>query len=295
VLYDVLVPHAGRLVVDGIAASCLDPVDYLLGRLALVTGDRERARAHLVAAVAQTRALGAPLLAAHAELALAVVVDDAHEADGLRAHAAAVLGAAGADPVAAGVAATAAPAPAGRPSPPGRSGVFRCDGSSWTLTFDGHTVHVPDAKGLHDVHQLLSRPGRPVPAVALRGQPDPGATMGDPVLDEQARSAYRRRLRELDDAVEDAESTGDGLRAERARAEREFLLDELAAATGLGGRSRRLGDDTDRARKAVTMRIRNAISRIGSAHPSLARHLTAAVRTGRVCSYDPEQPVVWTL
>jgi hypothetical protein len=119
--------------------------------------------------------------------------------------------------------------------------------------------------------------------------------VGTVVLDEQARTAYRRRLRELDDAVEDAEAAGDGARTERARAEREFLLDELAAATGLGGRSRRLGDDTDRARKAVTMRIRNAIARIRPAHPSLARHLTAAVHTGRVCSYDPEQPVVWTV
>jgi len=35
-------------------------------------------------------------------------------------------------------------------------------------------------------------------------------------------------------------------------------LHHLAAATGLGGRSRRLGDHSERARKAVSARVRDA-------------------------------------
>ena len=70
---------------------------------------------------------------------------------------------------------------------------------------------------------------------------------------------------------------------------------ELSAAAGLGGRARRMGDDVDRARKSVTMRIRNAISRIDRVHPALGRHLSLAVRTGALCSYEPDQGVDWTV
>ena len=46
--------------------------------------------------------------------------------------------------------------------------------------------------------------------------------------------------------------------------------------------------DLERARSAVTWRIRNAIKKIGQAHPRLGRHLENAVRTGTFCVYQPE-------
>jgi hypothetical protein len=55
------------------------------------------------------------------------------------------------------------------------------------------------------------------------------------------------------------------------------------------------GDPTERARKAVTERIRTALERIGSAHPALGRHLENSIRTGIFCSYRPEAPVDWKL
>ncbi len=60
------------------------------------------------------------------------------------------------------------------------------------------------------------------------------------------------RLTDLETDIDEAEAAGDLGRAERARTEREFLVHELAAATGLGGRARRLGDETEKARKTVT-------------------------------------------
>jgi hypothetical protein len=56
-----------------------------------------------------------------------------------------------------------------------------------------------------------------------------------------------------------------------------------------------MGDDVDRARKAVRARVRDAITRIEVAHPELGRHLARAVRTGTFCSYDAEVPVRWTV
>ena len=115
------------------------------------------------------------------------------------------------------------------------------------------------------------------------------------LLDAQARAEYRRRLAELEDELADAEQCADLGRAERARAERDFIAAELAAALGLGGRPRRTGDPAERARKAVAGRIRLTIGRIDRGAPDLARHLTNAVRTGTFCVYRPESPVDWTL
>jgi hypothetical protein len=87
----------------------------------------------------------------------------------------------------------------------------------------------------------------------------------------------------------------DLVRAERAAAERDALVDELAAVTGLGGRARRAGSDTERMRKAVGNRIRQALARVEAVHPELGRHLRLSVRTGTFCRYEPDAEVRWEL
>jgi len=72
-----------------------------------------------------------------------------------------------------------------------------------------------------------------------------------------------------------------------------MLAAELAGALGLSGRARFAGDPAERARKAVTMRIRAAISAIAAQDDALARHLRNTIRTGRLCSYQPEETVSW--
>ena len=67
----------------------------------------------------------------------------------------------------------------------------------------------------------------------------------------------------------------------------------LSGALGLGGRSRALGSAAERARSAVTWRIRSGVKKIAKAHPQLGRHLENAVRTGTFCIYQPERPVEW--
>jgi hypothetical protein len=53
-------------------------------------------------------------------------------------------------------------------------------------------------------------------------------------LDATAKAAYRARLTELGAELEEAEAGNDPARATRARAERDFLVAELARAVGLG-------------------------------------------------------------
>ena len=178
---------------------------------------------------------------------------------------------------------------------PQASNVFRCDGATWTLAFSGVEVHLPDAKGLRDIATLLAAPGRAVPATALLGMPPAPAVGADPILDDTAKAAYRARLAELQDEIDEAVAWSDDHRADRARTERELLVRELSAAVGLGGRDRRLGDVTERARKTVTARIRDTLQRVDQAHPALAEHLRAALRTGTSCTYEPAEPTRWQL
>ena len=55
--------------------------------------------------------------------------------------------------------------------------------------------------------------------------------------------------------------------------------------------------DAERARFAVTKRIKEALRKIRANHPSLGDHLVANVKTGRLCGYapDPRQGIKWTL
>ena len=178
-------------------------------------------------------------------------------------------------------------------SPRGQ-GMFRRESDVWTLTWAGTTIRLPDAKGLHDIAALLASPGEPVHAVMLvTGRPP--STGADAVLDPRAIAAYRARLRELDADVADAEADHDPRRAELARDERDALIHELSQAVGPGGRPRRLGSDGERARKAVTGRIRDSIDRIARHHPALADHLHMSISTGTTCRYHTAEHVHWQL
>ncbi len=189
---------------------------------------------------------------------------------------------------------------AGQPAGVGPSGdTFRFDGQVWWLTYEGVTVHMPDAKGLRDLHVLLGRPGTDVPAADLLFVADDGPGRSarrlgsDPMLDERAKSAYRKRLTQLDERIDAALGRGADERAAELDREREALLAEIRRATGLHGRSRRLGDAAERTRKAVTERIRNSLRRLDERHPALAEHLRQSVSTGSTCRYDPPEPIRW--
>lgn len=188
------------------------------------------------------------------------------------------------------------------PDAPATCGFAR-EGEYWALTFAGLVVRLRDSKGLQDLAQLIAAQRSAIAAVDLAfASTSPGApaerslreqlglgieTDAGRALDAEARRQYRERLAELEEEVVDAETANDPERAARARQEREFIVDELKAAVGLGGRDRRVLDPAERARKAVTGRIRDAISRIEAVHPELGQHLRRSVRTGAFCVYDP--------
>jgi len=189
---------------------------------------------------------------------------------------------------------------------PRNPNVFRRDGDYWSISFDDYTVALHDLKGLQYLARLVAQPGREfhvldlVAGGATRADTSPGASDvklhsggGDSgvLLDVQAKAAYRRRLGEIDEDIEEARLLNDSGRLVQAETERDFLIRELSRAVGLGGHVRRAGSAPERARVSVTRAIRYALSRIRHHHPPLAEHLDRAIRTGVYCVYLPDSRI----
>jgi tetratricopeptide (TPR) repeat protein len=285
------------------------------GRVRLADGDPAGAEQCLSDAVRLWNEVGAPYEAARARMDLA----DAHAARGSehrasleRAAAREILDGIETAPSLSSPAHVARRGAAGG-QPAENDNVFRREGDYWTVIFEGHTVRVRDLKGLRYLARLLADPGREyhvLDLVAAETSRDPRVDSGQPanlphsahgdageILDARARDAYRRRITEIDDDIEQAHTSGDAERLAQADAERDFLVRELAAAFGLGGRGRRAASASERARAAVTRSVRQAITKIGEHHPTLCEHLNHTIRTGTYCSYQPDLrlPTEWQL
>jgi tetratricopeptide (TPR) repeat protein len=267
------------------------------GRVRLAEDDAAGARENFQAAVNLWNEVGAPYETAIARMGLG----DACRAEGNEALALLEFRAARSvfEQIGARLeAARAAQACGDRrvPSSTDDENVFRREGDYWLLVFEAHTARVRDLKGLHYLARLVADPGREFHVLDLVGGV---ASEGDagPLLDAQAKQVYRRRLAEIEEDMEEARSMGDSGRAEQAATERDFLVRELARAVGLGGRDRRAGSMSERARASVTRAVRQAMSRIREHHAPLGKHLDRAIRTGTYCVYLPEShaPVIWHL
>ncbi len=161
------------------------------------------------------------------------------------------------------------------------------EGEMWRVSSStGVTMHLKDGKGLHYLAELLARPNTEVHVTQL-AELDGASNDAPPVLDERAKSAYRKRVEELEDILEEATRLGDQGRIEKARSELDAIAGQLASAVGLGGRDRKMGSQVEKARINVQRRLRDAIQRIGEHDPALGRYLTATVKTGVFCAFSP--------
>ena len=164
----------------------------------------------------------------------------------------------------------------------------------WHMCFDGRSVQIPEVKGFIDIARLLAVPDKEIHCTELMGTLD-SLSEPEPMLDEKARRAYETRLIDLQEEIQQAEEMNDLARTEKLNAEFDQLTEHLSKSLGIGKRARKLDAAGDRARAAVTLRIRSAIHKIEALHPSLAKHLSHAICTGTFCSYAPEKERQWFL
>jgi tetratricopeptide (TPR) repeat protein len=205
-----------------------------------------------------------------------------------------------------------------------QSGVFRKEGEYWTVGYGGKSCRLKDTKGLGYLAHLLRHPAVEFHVLDLvggiagnrdddetgrlaRGRPRGDddleqagihiGSLGDAgdMLDDQAKLAYRRRLSELREELDEAKELGNVERAERAEQEIDTLTKELSRAVGLGGRNRRAASASERARQSLTKTIKSVLERIAQSDPELGEILSRCVRTGTFCSYqpDPDFPIAW--
>jgi class 3 adenylate cyclase len=163
---------------------------------------------------------------------------------------------------------------------------FERSGETWHVSFEGDQTTVRHSKGIADLATLCRSPGEDVDVVTLMDGADaPTRSTGEDVLDRQAIEAYRARLGDLEEMLDEADLAGDAELSHELDEERGAIINQLRSATGLGQRTRRMGDDVERARKAVSGRLRDAIGKLGDANAPLGAHLAEHVSTGRVCRY----------
>jgi non-specific serine/threonine protein kinase len=209
---------------------------------------------------------------------------------------------------------------ADRPAPKANEGsLFLRQNDYWTIRHRGRTACLKATRGLQCLALLLRHPGRefhvsellasvveaPVAAQAITARGCPrearerlvaaGLYDGCPRLDAQAKAEYQRRLDDLRHELNEAEQFNDPARMTQAQDEMSAIAHHLASAVGLGGRDRKTSSEAERARCAVTKRIKQSIQKIAEAIPDLGHHLTVSIKTGYFCSYSPHQdrPVAW--
>jgi AAA ATPase domain len=309
-LYELLLPHAEHIAVSYVLQP-FGPVALWLGMLAATARRWEDAEQHFQLAAERCERLGARAIAARVLIEHAgMLAARGRPADRERAalmhdEATRLCEELGLDGLLDRI--------AGEVSAGAEAAVLRREGEFWTVGYAGETFRLRDVKGLRYLASLLASPGKDVHALELVNAaeghgPDRRAGLAGeltasrpggagPVLDEAAKEAYRRRLEELAEDLQEAQDWGDSERAARAEEEIDFLTRELAQAVGLGGRDREVASPAERARISVTKAIRTAIKLIRRHSPALAAHLEASIHTGRFCRYGPfeEAPPRWSL
>jgi predicted ATPase len=199
---------------------------------------------------------------------------------------------------------------------PAATGTFAIRGEYWTLSYGGTTFPLKDFKGLSYIQRLLQHPGEEFHSLDLLRGPgsialaetergtsaqiegtDSVGGLGDSgeMLDARAKQEYRRKLIELNEELEDQRERGNRERAEQIASEIDFLNREISRAIGLGGRDRRAGSASERARLNVTRAIKAALQKISEQQAAMGDLLDRSIKTGSFCSYapDPDNQVSW--
>lgn len=178
--------------------------------------------------------------------------------------------------------------------------VFKLDGTHWRVAFEGVSGTFDDLAGMRYIATLLERAGeaRSMPAVELASRTTSASVTHSKqaVLDQEAKRAFEADLARLAREIQQAEDSSDEPRQRRLTEERDALLGELKAATGLAGHDRSLGPKNpgESARTAVSQALRRAYTRFRDATSSLERlaaHLEAAIKVESASyAYRPDVP-----
>ncbi len=164
----------------------------------------------------------------------------------------------------------------------------------WEFDFQGVSALIKDSKGNHDIVKLLSNPNNEIHCMELMGS-TLQENMNEETIDEKAKTSYQKKIKSLLADIEDAKEMNNSELVFKLEEDYESLVDHLSKSLGLAGKPRKIGSSVEKARSAVTWRVRSAIKKIEAVHPQLGKHLSNSISTGTFCSYKPELTVNWTV
>ena len=115
------------------------------------------------------------------------------------------------------------------------------------------------------------------------------------LLKEQNLDEARAKLEELNEEIETATILKDDDRALRAQDEKDQIMEYLEAASGLGGRARKLSTPAEKARSKIQIQIKAACDKIRDYDLDLFEHLASSISTGFCCCYspNPDMGIIW--
>jgi hypothetical protein len=204
---------------------------------------------------------------------------------------------------------------------PGKSGVsvteqyiFRKRAEFWEIAYGGAPFHLKDIKGLNYIGFLLQNPNKEFDVIEMVRIVEKNTSGTDinlqaeesldrvtdlddnyEILDSQTKTECKKRLSELEEEWKRAMKLEDDESLLEIEKEKEGIVKELRAATGLGGRARSFSTPYERARISVQQAIKRAFDKISEQSPTLSEYLRSTIKTGNRCYYrpDPSTAISW--
>jgi hypothetical protein len=183
-------------------------------------------------------------------------------------------------------------------------------GKYWEITYSGNSFDLRDTKGMNTIAILLQNPNKDFTSVELARAVENNGATGSPlsdgelleeglsisdaddggeILDERTKQEYWEKINELREHKRIATESGEYEKAEKCDNEIDTIIEELKRRTGLVGKSRQFGGQSEKARTAVAHRVKDAIAKIKQEKNPIGAYLEATIETGRHCAYRPEK------
>ena len=195
---------------------------------------------------------------------------------------------------------------------------FTLNGDYWEICYNGQCKSIKNSLGIRYIKYLIQNKGKDIKVSELYYSENPLpvgttdtslSTLGSqqlkaeglyvsnlggtgPLMDEQGKNAYKNRIKELDEQIEEADELGDTHKVEELKDEKDKIVKQLAADFGLGGKSRIGNSAIETIRKNVLKRIRIERKNLDETFPEFSKPL-ACIKTGTECKYLPHPDILW--
>ena len=195
--------------------------------------------------------------------------------------------------------------------------IFRHDGATWTVRYNGNTKTIKHTKGMDYIEFLLRHQEQKIHSMKLyqmmsgivpdvdkrmsktspeRIESDEGLHVDGKdafeLVDQKDIDSVKNTIKQLEDEHPQAMMENNSVRENEISIKLDKLNDYLSKCT-YKGKIRTTSGATERMRVSIYMAIKTAKNNIKKHHKELFNHLNKFITTGTSISYSPDSPVSW--